>query len=359
VSNSTTGKPATSMADLMKSVKTSFIVPKKGENLEGIITKVTSSEITVDIGAKTEAIVLEKDRRLLKNLLTQIKVGDKVKVTVLNPESDMGNSVVSLRRFIDDRIWIDIESLKNQKKEVEVTIDDITKGGFLVSTQDGILGFLPNSQTQFLDVGQTQIGKKVLASLLETNRQANKIIFSQKTTMDRQTFEKETSELRIDQKIYARITNIATFGLFLTLQGKENSLEGFIHLSEVSWDKLDTVPPEYKVGDQIETKIIGFDKKTFKVNLSIRQLTADPFESEMEKFVVDAKVTGKIIKVLSSGVILSLGENIDGFIKKEKIPPTMNFNEGAEVIATVSEVDKKKRRVVLIPVLKEKPMGYR
>ncbi|OGH07537.1 MAG: hypothetical protein A2W22_06340 [Candidatus Levybacteria bacterium RBG_16_35_11] len=347
------------MADLMKSVKSTFVVPKKGESFEGTVTKLTSSEILVDIGSKTEATVLEKDKRLLRNLLGQIKVGDKVTVTVLNPESDMGNPVVSLRRFIEDKLWEEIEKLKGEKKEFEVTIDDITKGGFLVSTPSGISGFLPNSQTQFLEVNQNQIGKKVLASLLEINRQEHKIIFSQKTTMGRQDFEKEIINLSPEQKIYATITNITPFGIFVSLQGKEKPIEGFIHLSEISWEKLENVPSSYKIGEKIEAEIINFDKKNFKVNLSIKQLTEAPFQKELEKFIEERKVTAKITKVLSSGVILDLGENIEGFIKKEKIPPTVSFNEGAEITATVLEVDKKKHRVILVPVLKEKPIGYR
>ena len=126
MSNSTTTKKATSMADLMKSVNSNFIVPRKGESLEGTITKLTSSEILVDIGAKTEATVLEKDKRLLKNLLNQLKVGDKVTVSVLNPESDMGNSVVSLRRFAEDRVWVELEDLFKKKQKLEIEITDFT-----------------------------------------------------------------------------------------------------------------------------------------------------------------------------------------------------------------------------------------
>jgi ribosomal protein S1 len=347
------------MADLMKSVKTTFVVPKKGEALSGKVTKITRSEILVDIGAKTECTVLEKDKSLLRNLLNKVKVGDIVTVTVLNPESDFGNPVVSLRRFVEEKVWYDIERLKNEKKEFETTITDITRGGFLVSTKEGITGFLPNSQTQFLEVNQNEIGKKVTASLLEINRATNKIIFSQKATMDRQTFEKELEDIKPEQKIYATITNVTPFGIFVSLQGKENLIEGFIHLSEISWEKLETVPSSYKVGEKIEAKVTGLDKKTFKVNLSIKQLTGNPFEKELEKYAPDTKTVAKVIKVLDSGVILDLGGNIEGFIKKEKIPPTMSFTEGAEVSVTVAEVDKKKQRVILVPVLKEKPIGYR
>lgn len=103
---------ATSMAELMAKSKTSIKSFKKGENVEGVVTKLTSSEILVDIGAKTEAVVLEKDKGILHSLLNTLKVGDKVSVSVLNPESDQGNPVVSLRRFIDERLWGGLEKLK-------------------------------------------------------------------------------------------------------------------------------------------------------------------------------------------------------------------------------------------------------
>src|SRR5476651_1773231 len=101
-------KPQT-MAELMASVKSAFVSPKKGETLVGKITKITSSEILVDIGAKTEAVVMEKDKKILKSLLSSIKLGDSVTVGVLNPESDMGHPVVSLRRFNDDKVWKRLE----------------------------------------------------------------------------------------------------------------------------------------------------------------------------------------------------------------------------------------------------------
>lgn len=359
MSNSPANKKPQTMADLLRLVKTTFIVPKKGESLEGTITKLTSSEILVDIGAKSEATVLEKDKRLLKNLLSQLKVGDKVTVSVLNPESDMGNSVVSLRRFVDDRVWVELEDLLKKKQKLEIEITDFTKGGFLVITKNGISGFLPNSQTQFLETSQNQIGKTINATLLELNRQAHKIIFSQKTAFDKKTFEKEISDLKSEQKVYATISNITPFGVFVSLQGKENLLEGFIHLSEISWEKIDSVPESYKVGEKIEAKISSFDKKTGRVNLSVKQLVNDPFQKEMENFTQDKKVTAKITKVVANGVVLDLGESIEGFIRKEKIPPTVSFKEGALVTATVSEVDKKKHRVILVPVLTEKPIGYR
>jgi len=348
---------ATSMADLMKLVKSDFVSPKKGESLEGTITKLTSREVLVDIGAKTESVVLEKDKRLLRNILNTLKIGDKVTVSVLNPESEFGNPVVSLRRFMDDRIWVKLKDFLKDKKILKGEITETTRGGFIVLA-DNISGFLPNSQTSFLQTGQNPIGKKIEINVLELNRDQHKIIFSQKASQSLD-FEKEIVDIKPEQKITSTISNIAPFGVFVTLQGKTNLIEGLIHISEISWNRLTEIPSEYKPEDKLEAMVVGFDKKAARVNLSLKRLTSDPFERELEKFEQDKKITASVSKVTLAGVVFDLGNGIEGIVKKDKIPPKTTFVEGQTVSLIVLSVDKKKHRVTLVPVLKEKPIGYR
>src|SRR3990167_2544662 len=116
------------MAELMAKTKSNIRSFKKGEIITGTIKKLTSGEILIDIGAKTEAVVLEKDKVILHSLLNSLKVGDKVNVSVLNPESDQGNPVVSLRRFIDERQWNELEKLKNEAAVLDINVTDVTKG---------------------------------------------------------------------------------------------------------------------------------------------------------------------------------------------------------------------------------------
>ncbi|MCL4354525.1 S1 RNA-binding domain-containing protein [Patescibacteria group bacterium] len=347
------------MADLMKSVKTNFVSPHKGESLEGTITKLTSAEIAVDIGAKTDAIVLEKDKNIAQSIFSQFKVGDKVKVNVLNPESEMGNPVVSLRRFLEERNWEKLDKLKNDKSLVDAKVVDLTKGGFILATEDGLSGFLPNSQASFVQTGQNPMGKILKVGVLELNRQLKKVIFSQKSSMTVHEFEEEARALKEGQVISCTITNVAPFGVFVAVSGKTSELEGLVHLSEISWERSEEVPGEYKPGEKIEAMVIGLDKKTNRVNLSVKRLIADPFEKEMEKFAAEKRITAVVSKIMDNGVVLDLGEGIEGFIKKEKIPPTVTYKEGATVTATVLEVDKQRHRVTLVPVLTEKPIGYR
>jgi small subunit ribosomal protein S1 len=355
----TSSKPQT-MAELLATHKTSFVNVSKGQVISGVVTKLTSGEILVDIGAKTEAVVLEKDKRILKSLLSSIKIGDKVTVAVLNPESDYGNPVVSLRRFNDDRVWEKLEELKQNKEQIEVTVGELTRGGFLVSTKDGISGFLPNSQTTFLQNAEGLVGKEIKVTVIELNRPLRKVIFSQKATVAAEDFEKATKSLKVGQEVEATISNVAPFGIFLLIKlADKSSTEGFVHISEIAWEKLATIPESYKAGDKIKAKLIGFDRESKRVNLSIKALTTDPFAEKLKSYVSDQRVSGSISKVLSSGVLVNLETGVEGFIKKEKIPPTVSYNEGAPVTATVVEVDARRHRVILVPVLTEKPIGYR
>jgi ribosomal protein S1 len=360
VATTNNSKHALTMADLLKSAaQTTFVSPKRGQVIDGTITKLTAKEILIDIGAKTEAVVLEKDRRLLRNLLSSLKIGDKVGVYVLNAESDLGHPVVSLRKFTDDKLWAKLAEFQKNKSVVKITINESTKGGFLVSSVEGFSGFLPNSQISYAKTGQDLVGKEIDAVVLELSRQGQKIILSNKAIGGSNDFDKEVKSLKIEQKISTTISNITPFGIFTLIKGEEGSIEGFIHISEISWDKISQIPQDLKAGEELEAMVIGFDKKTSRVNLSLKRLVKDPFEEKMEQFTVDKKVPATVSKILETGVLVDLGEGIEGIIKKEKIPPTVKYEVGQVMDATILEVDKKRHRISLSPVLKEKPIGYR
>lgn len=355
-----TGSGTMTMAELLSKSKSAFVNVQKGQVIKGKITKLTSSEILLDINSKTEAVVLEKDKKILGKILSTVKVGDTVSVSVLNPESDNGNTVVSLRRFIDDIVWDRLNLLKKSQEVLDVVVDLSTKGGFLVTTMDGISGFLPNSHISTLDNPTDLVGKKIKAIVLDLNRPLRKIIFSQKQVLGIGDFEKLIKDLKIGQEIDATILSIVPFGIFVSLQVMGDKLvEGLIHISEISWETISLIPENFSLGQRIKAQVIGFDKESRRINLSIKRLISDPLEKKLEKFVVDKKVKANVLKVISSGVLFDLGEGIVGIIKKEKVPVSVSYKEGMSIEVTVSSIDKKRHRVVLTPVLKEKPIGYR
>lgn len=353
-------KPANSMAELMKKAQASFYVPKKGEIVKGIVTKLTSAEILIDINAKTEAVVLEKDRKILRNILSSLEIGDEVTVSILNPESDMGNSVVSLRRFLDDIMWQKLADFQKKKEAVEVTVTEITKGGFLVESSAGVSGFLPNSQA--VVSSQDAVGKKVTVFVWELNRPMRKVIFSQKPVLSKDDFEKATKNLEVGKKIKATVSNVTPFGVFVSLPSALESLptiDGLIHISEISWEKVENLEEGFATGNQIEVVIIGKDSESKRVDLSLKRLETDPFEEASKAYKEDQKITGVVARVSMSGVVIDIAQGVEGMIRKEKIPPGVVYKEGESISATVSQVDVKRRKIILIPVLLKKTIGYR
>jgi small subunit ribosomal protein S1 len=349
------------MADLMnKAAKTPFVSLHKGDMLEGTITKLTRSEVLIDIDAKTEAVVLEKEKSILDKILSSYKLGDKVSVQVLNPESDFGYPVVSLRRSIGNITWDRLTRLKKDQKPVEVILDMATKGGFLVTTLDGISGFLPNSHTSSLENPQGLIGKKIKVVVLESNRELNKIIFSQKQVMNASDFQQLIKNLKTGQKIDAVVSNVTAFGVFLSIPAGDSKVaEGFIHISETSWENVENISQSFKIGDRIEGIVTGFDKDSRRVNVSIKRLSVDPFEKKLDEYTVDKKIKATVEKVIATGVLLKIDEGITGIIKKDKIPVRTTYKEGQVVDVVVSAVDKKRHRLEVSPVLLDKPIGYR
>jgi small subunit ribosomal protein S1 len=354
-SNSSSNK-SSAMAALLAAHQNKFVTLKKGESVKGKLTKLTSGEILVDTGAKTEALVLEKEKHILNTILSMFKVGDTVEVNVLNPESDSGQPIVSLRRYLNELSWKKLEECEKSKEPITVTVQEVTKAGYLATTDFGVAGFLPQSHTQQADL---ETGSTLKVTVLELNKKDNKIIFSQKTALSEEDFVKATKKIKVGDKVSATITNVSAFGIFVTFSVEAVTLEGFIHISEVSWEKVADLQSMYSAGQKLDAVVTRFDEENRRVNLSIKRLTKDPFEELMTAFPIDKKVSGTVAAVSESGVTVTLAEGVEGLIKKEKIPPTTSYSVGQQITTTVSEFDKRRHKIILVPVLLEKPIGYR
>ncbi len=350
------------MAALLAAHKDQFKSLHKGEILKGRITKLTAHEILVDLGAKTEAVVLEKDKQILHTLLATFKVGETVDVSVLNPESDNGHPVVSLRRYLGDLSWGKLEQLQKNKQALEVVVTETSKAGYVVDTPYGLSGFLPQSRMSFAQNAEVTVGSKLKVIPLELNRMDSKIIFSQESALSEEEFKLIEAEFKPEQKVEVTISTVTTSSLYVILEipgDKGRQIEGTIHISEISWDKVANLQSMYSAGEKIEAVVVKFDPESRKVQLSIKRLTKDPFEEIMAKYPVDMKTTGTVSTVDENGVSIVLDEVVEGLIKKEKVPPTTTYAVGQKVSVLVSEYDKRRKKVILVPVLLEKPIGYR
>ncbi len=240
---------------------------------------------------------------------------------------------------------------------------DISKAGYVVDTAFGVSGFLPQSHVAYTQDGLNP-GQTVKARVLELNRSDNKVIFSQKQSLSAEEFSALAKQYKVGEKMKVTVTTITPFGIYVALPKTkdtkiENELEGFIHISEISWDKVIDLGDLFEVGEEIEAALTKFDNETRRISLSIKRLTTDPFETFMKEYPVDTRIQGIVTAIENGDVLFSFGEGAEGILRKDKIPPAMNYTEGQEVNLTISDYDRRKHRILVSPVLLEKPMGYR
>lgn len=354
---------AKTMAELLAKQKTTFVPLHKGEIVKATVSKVTPSEILLEVGSKTEAVVLEKDRHIMKHLVSLLKVGDEVSTMVLNPESDEGYPMVSLRRFATDKKWVLLSELLKSQEKLDVEVTQAIKGGFLVVSSTGVEGFLPNSHLSSTPDPDDLLGKHIKTSVVEVNRSQNKVIFSEKGMLTEEQFKVQSQKLKIGQKIKSTISGITTFGLFTSLSVDGLTLDGLIHISEVSWVRTTDLSGMFNIGQEVEVVVIGFDKDAKRIDLSIKRLTEDPFKKVTQNYPVDKKVSGEVAAITDLGVEVLLPEvdgiKGEGLIRKDKISPTTKYEVGQSIQATVIGSDIRKRKILLTPILKEKPLMYR
>ncbi len=365
-SSNASGK-ATSMADLMSRHASAFTVLKKGESVKATVARVSAQEMYLLLdGTNTEVLAVEKDKHLLKQQLSRLRIGDKVEAKVLSLENELGMPVVSLRHFLENKMWKDVEELQKSQEKLQITVKEATKGGYLVDSADGMSGFLPNSHVAMGMDAQKLVGKTIAASIVDTNREQRKIIFSQKGILSTDDFKKATAGLKPGMKVQGIVSGITTFGLFVSLPKSDDAnsyLDGLVHISEVSWEKVDNLSELYTIGESVEAVVVGTDADAKRIDLSFKRLSKDPFGQIEAAYPVDKKASGEVTEVAEAGITVKLpdveGVSVEGFIKREKLSPNAKYEVGQKVNVTVSQIDTRRRKILLTPVLLEKPLMYR
>lgn len=358
--NSSSTKKSTSMAELMARA-TTFQTLKKGQIVTGTVKKLTPQEILLDIGAKSDALVIEYDKQNLENLLSILKVGDTVNASVISPESEEGFPVVSLRRTLDDAIFSRLEGEYKEGKNVTISIDDTTRGGFFVSGVQGMKGFLPNSQVmpELLLNPEKLVGKSLEVKIIEFDRPRKRLVFSQKATVYMTDPKEIIKLLPKGSTVEGTVASVTPYGVFMTLEPEKGvMIEGFIHISEISHERVENLESLYKEGQKISAQVKDVDTENRRLNLSIKNLSADTFESLKEKYPLESKVKGTVKEMKSRGITVEL-EGAVGFIPANKVPTGTTYSIGDTIEAEVTEYDTKRRVIVVTPVLKAKFIGYR
>jgi ribosomal protein S1 len=361
-----TGVPTT-MEELLASTGYTLKGYKKGDTVEGKVTKVTAKEVLVDIGGKAEGVVMDRELELFKDLLMALAIGDDVVAQIVVPENDRGQAVLSLRKFVTERRWNFLTDHQKNGEPIEVIVREPVRGGLLVE-YGGIRGYIPNSQ---IDGGfQKQMdkmnGRKVQVKVIEVDKEGNRLVFSQRAISEAEAFAKQKDLLEeIDEgsTVQATITTVVPFGAFAKFtvkkDSKEEQVEGLIHISEIAWEKVEDASSYIKAGDSLKVKVTGIEKNTGKVNLSIKQLLPDPWEHVLDMFEKDTQVSGVVSKVTPIGIFVTLSPGVEGLIHISKLAPGEEPKEGDDIACIIENVEPEKRKISLSMALHEKPIMYR
>ncbi len=370
------GPEPTTMAELLAEQNADIKSFKHGDVVDGTVVRIDKDEILVDIGAKSEGVV--SNRELFgrhAETQPQLAIGDVVLVYVLQPESPEGHVVLSLRRAGLERKWRAMQELFEAGTIIDAPVIDHNKGGLIVDC--GIRGFVPISQIvdfprrpqneqprdaaqEIAEKLQPYIGRKLRLKILEVNRKANRLILSEKVALYEERREKRDelfSSLTVNQKVTGNVRSIAPFGIFIDLGG----IDGLVHKSELSWNKVNNPESGYKVGDEVEAEVIDINHERGRISLSIRRLQPDPWESTVADFKVGDVIDGTVTKLVNFGAFVRVREGLEGLIHISELShqrvahPGDVVHEGQVLKLKIISLDSERHRLGLSLKQAEEP----
>jgi len=343
-------KPIT-MEELLSQQPTKTIKLNRGDKVTGEVIAKTLQEIVLDLGTKSEGVINKRD--LPESTIESIKVGDKIESYVLYPESESGQVILSLqnrgqgRQQINPK-WIKFMNAVNTEHTFRGKGVDVNKGGLVVEVS-GVRGFVPSSQLSgesVLHLGEL-VGKQLNLKLVEVDPNANKLIFSErKNFTDEQ--KQALSKIKVGDKVQGPIQSVSSYGAFASLQ---DGLEGFIHISQASWEKVEDLSSKLSVGEEIEGEVLSVDENLGRVNLSLKNLQEDPFEKVAADYQPDDVIKATVSKVSDNGVFFSLQDGVEGFMPKESMEAGKTYEVGQSMNVLIDKVDLNRRRILLAPFL--------
>lgn len=345
-----------SMEKLLASQKNKLISVHRGQSIEGEVISVSDKEITLEIGAKSEGVLQSRD--LPRDQLETLKTGDKLKAFVSQVENESGQIILTVQPVSQrprgstrkSKInWSRFIQAQAQKSRLQGKVLEINKGGLIVEV-DNIRGFLPNSQIGFELMSKVPemedlLGIDLTVTVIEIDQENNRLIFSQRGHVS-ETIQKSLNNFKPNQKITGKIVAILPFGLIIDISG----VEGIVFISDVSWEKVEDLSTNFKVGMEIEAQVIGIDDQLGRLNLSIKYLTEDPFSKLSEKYSADEVVKGEISDVSDKGITIMI-DGIEGFLPASKMDQAVTYEVGKSITILVDSVDKAKRRINLAPLI--------
>ncbi|MBL7078190.1 30S ribosomal protein S1 [Candidatus Shapirobacteria bacterium] len=352
------------MEELLSLSSTPLKTFSRGEFVIGTVVEMRPKTLFLDIGGKTEGIITGKELGLVSDFASQLKVGDKIKVQIRVLENERGQTLLSLRKTAFEQSWQFFQKSLKEKSTVKIKGKEVNRGGVVVIAPFGLFGFIPGSQIgkKFEGDPANLVGRQVEARVLEVDQTKNRLVFSERMVSEPKVVAKEKKmmeDLKEGKEFEAKIMRVEPFGLFITISIKkeELELEGLVHISEVSWEKVAGLNRIYKAGDKV--KVVLLNKIGEKLQFSIKRLITDPWADIKKKYPPETSVSGKIVEITNFGALVNLEPGIEGLIHISKIPPTTILKAGEKVKCFIEHVDQQRRRLSLELAPTSKPIGYK
>ncbi|MCA9349690.1 S1 RNA-binding domain-containing protein [Candidatus Saccharibacteria bacterium] len=311
----TTNTKATSMDDLLSA--TPLTILQEGDLIQGEVIKSLKHQIWLDLGVHGTGVITSNE---LEYTTVRPEIGEVISASVIEPETKYGYAVLSLKKVAKEKGWDRLTEKFENKEVFGVTPIDANKGGLIVE-MEGVKGFLPVSQLsaenyprvsgadkdEILSRLNKLIGRVLMVRIIDLDRKNNKLIISEKEAQKELT-QSKLSKLKVGEVIRGIVTGIVDFGIFVNVDG----IEGLVHISEISWKRIDSPNEHVRIGEEVDVKIISIDQD--KLSLSIKQLTPDPWVEEASKLKVGEKVDGKIVRITPFGAFVQISEIIEALV---------------------------------------------
>jgi len=330
---------------------------KHGDTMDGIILAVHEHELVIDIGAKSEGVVLGRDMHTLTDEeRADVVVGATVLVYVMQPEDDQGRVSLSLDRARQERSWRKLQQVADDGVVLETKIINFNKGGLLVNL-DGVRGFIPTSQVSGIGRGNEvqkqadmarMIGSTVRLKIVEMSRARNRLILSERQANAESRDSRKgalLSEIAVNDVREGTVTSVCDFGIFVDIGGAD----GLVHLSELSWSRVRHPSDAYKVGDSTKVMILNIDTEHRRIALSIKRTQTEPWAAVAEAFSVNQVVQGTVTQIAPFGAFVRMSEGVEGLIHSSELTgaAVAAVSEGATVTVRIIRVDIPRRRIAL------------
>lgn len=328
-----------------------LVVVSVGDVVEGTVVDLSDNFAIVDCGDKSESeIALNEFKHDGEQV--DVKIGDVFDVFVEKREGE-GGLRLSREKAIGIKVWEDIAKIQEEDSTIPGRIDNRVKGG--LSVDIGVPAFLPYSQIDLRPVKDLDalIGESFDFKILKYNKKRNNVVISRRAILEearKKLREEMRSTLQEGAVITGSITNITDYGIFVDLGG----LDGLCHITDLSWGRVSHPSKLFKVGEEVDVKILKFDKETDKVSLGVKQLKEDPWSTVAERYPVGSKAVGKVVSITDYGVFAELEEGVEGLIhvsemswSKKTRHPSKIVTVGDEVEIAILNIDADAKRISL------------